>query len=145
MNEKMKIKEAEYFFAQMKDEQENREYFVFNLSAFLSAARSVLQYARKEAKAKEGGQQWHDNWISASPILMFFKCKRNINIHDEPVKPSAHFQTTITEKVSISESITIVHKGKDGKIISKYSSEPPKPKPGKLETLVEPESQVQVQ
>ena len=137
MSKKAKIKEAEYFLARMKEEHDNRESFDFNLSAFLSAARSVLQYAGKEAKAKKGGQQWHDNWISASPILKFFKCKRNINIHDEPVKPSAHFHDTITDTVYISGSISIVHKDKDGKIISEYSSEPPKVKPKKPETSIE--------
>lgn len=139
MNKKAKIKEAKYFLTRMKEEHDNRESFDFNLSAFLSAARSVLQYVRKEAKAKKGGQQWHDNWISANPILKFFKCKRNINIHDEPVKPSAHFQATFTEKAGASESFSIVHRDKDGKIISKYSSEPSKPKPEKPETSVEHE------
>jgi len=137
MNKKAKIKEAGYFLARMKDEQQNRENCEFNLSAFLSAARSVLQYAGKEATAKKGGQQWYDNWMSASPILKFFRSKRNINIHVEPIKPSAQFQATLTQKADISESIIIVRRDKDGKIISKYSSEAPKPKPEKPGTSVE--------
>jgi len=40
---------------------------------------------------------------------------------------------------SLSESISIVRRDKDGKIISEYSSEPPKPKPEKPETSIEQE------
>ena len=145
MSKKAKIKEAEYFLAQMKEEQDNREHFVHNLSAFLSAARSVLQYALNEVEpqenpsAKPGAKTWYDDLMSSGRILKFFKCKRDINIHDEPVKPSAHFHDTITDTVYISDSISIVHKDKDGKVISEYSSEPPKPKPEKPETSIEQE------
>jgi ABC-type transport system substrate-binding protein len=55
MNESQKIREAEYFLAQMDRERENAENFGHNLSAFLSSARSVLQYALEEAKPKPGG------------------------------------------------------------------------------------------
>jgi len=133
MSKRTKIEEAKYFLACMKEEQDNREHFNFNLSAFLSAARSVLQYARKEAKAKKGGQQWHDNCMEKSPVLEFFRDKRDINIHDEPVHPTAHFHDTITETIYVSDSISIVHKNKDGKTISEYSSEKPKPETKKQE------------
>ena len=143
MSKKAKIKEAEYFLARMKEEQNNREHFVHNLSAFLSSARSVLQYAERESdpgenqNAKPGAKTWYDDLMSSSRILKFFKCKRDINIHEEPVKPSAHFQATFKEKIGISESIIAVLKDKDGKIKSKISSAPPKPKPEKPETSVE--------
>ncbi len=50
MYEKDKIIEAEYFYSRMSQEQNDRDAFRHNLSAFLSAARSVLQYALKEAE-----------------------------------------------------------------------------------------------
>ena len=142
MSKKAKIKEAEYFLARMKEKQNNREHFVHNLSAFLSAARSVLQYALNEVDPKENpsakpeAKTWYDNLMSVSSTLKFFKCKRDFNIHVEPVHPSAHFQATFTEKAGISESISIVRRDKDGKIISEYSSEPPKAKPEKPETSI---------
>ncbi len=145
MNKKAKIKEAEDFLARMKEEQDNREHFVHNLSAFLSSARSVLQYALNEVNPKEnpsarpGAKTWYDDLMSSSPILKFFKCKRDFNIHVGPVRPSAHFQVKLAEKAGISESFSIVHRDKDGKIISEYSSESPKPKPEKPETSVEEE------
>ena len=139
MSKKAKIKEAEDFLARMKEEQDNREHFVHSLSAFLSAARSVLQYALNEVDPKEnpsakpGAKTWYDDLMSSGRILKFFKCKRDINIHDEPVKPSAHFQATFTEKAGTSESFSIVRRDKDGKIISEYSSEESKPEPEKQE------------
>jgi hypothetical protein len=60
MNESGKIREAEYFLAQMDRERENAEHFGYNLSALLSSARSVLQYALEEANLKPGGQAWYD-------------------------------------------------------------------------------------
>ena len=64
MSESQKIREAEYFLAQMDRERENAEHFGHNLSAFLSSARSVLQYALEEAKPKPGGLAWYDGTMS---------------------------------------------------------------------------------
>jgi hypothetical protein len=55
MYEQEKIEEAEYFLEGMRQATEARP-FQFELSAFLSAARSALQYALKEAKGKCGSQ-----------------------------------------------------------------------------------------
>lgn len=85
MNEFEKIREAEYFLGRMTAEREVRDAFRFNPSAFLSAARSVLQYALEEARRKPGGQAWYDGHMAASPILTFFKDRRDVNIHVEPV------------------------------------------------------------
>jgi PEP-CTERM motif len=60
MNELEKIREAEYFLGRMTEKRENRDAFRFNLSAFLSASRSVLQYAVKSARQHPGGQAWND-------------------------------------------------------------------------------------
>ena len=92
MSKTSKIKEAEYFLARMEAEQENRERFEFNLSAFLSAARSVLQYAYEEVKkAGTGEMKWYENSVSGTPIIGFLKDKRDNNIHIEPVKPHANY------------------------------------------------------
>lgn len=57
MNEKDKLEEARWFYAEMVKRQENRKIFKYNLSAFLSSARSVMQYSLKEAKTKNGGNK----------------------------------------------------------------------------------------
>ncbi len=71
MHEEQKLKEAEYYYTRMVKEIDNGEHFLFELSAFLSAARSVMQYACKEieSSSKTGGKQWYDRHMSSSVRL----------------------------------------------------------------------------
>ncbi|MBU1180527.1 hypothetical protein KJ885_06295 [Patescibacteria group bacterium] len=73
MDEKKKLGEAKYFFKLMSRNKKNKEKFLYNVSAFLTAARSILQYSLEEAKNKSNGQFWYDNYISRNIILQFFK------------------------------------------------------------------------
>jgi hypothetical protein len=126
MHEKDKLEEAKYFFSKMQNEKENPAAFKHNLSAGLSSARSVGQYALDEAKTKTGGQKWYDGLMKSSPILTFFKNKRNYNIHTAPVVLLKHRSITLTEIIRASESITIEIKDKDGKLIGvRMISDPP--------------------
>jgi hypothetical protein len=63
------------------------------VSAFLSAARSALQYSLEEAKGKPGGQSWYANAVGVDPVVKFLKDSRDINIHERPVPIRTH--TTI--------------------------------------------------
>jgi hypothetical protein len=91
MFEANKIREAEFFYALLLDEEQktndNSDRFGWYLSAFLSATRSVLQYALKEAVGwgKTGGQVWYDSTMSKSRVLQYFKEKRDVNIHVQPI------------------------------------------------------------
>ncbi len=134
MHERKKFREAEYFYSKMIEEQGHRENFTYNLSAFLSSARSVLQYALNEAKTKPRGQQWYDNRISTSPVSKFFEDKRDINIHIEPIQPLAHYKLELTDTTHISDSVSITVTDKDGNIKQRYSSGEPKPMPNESET-----------
>jgi hypothetical protein len=136
MHENSKLAEAQYFYSQMVANFNDRERFNCNLSAFLSSARSVLQYASEEAeaKAKSGGLKWLDSHMAGSPVLSFFRCKRNINIHHEPVKPAQHTNVTATETVHVSESISVTHRDASGKILYQSPPEIPKPKLRKSDT-----------
>ena len=104
MNEQSKLSEATYFYNRMRATVGNREHFLYNLSALLSAARSVLQYAFKEAQPR--GRQWYNNHIS-NEVLRFFKDKRNINIHTEPIQVNQNISMQLTEVIRISDSINI--------------------------------------
>jgi len=72
MNEGQKTQEALYFHAQMLSNYEDRQNLVFNLSAFLSASRSAMQYALEEAKTKRGGQKWYDAYMVQSTVSAIF-------------------------------------------------------------------------
>lgn len=128
MYEKDKINEAEYFYSRMKQEQTDRDAFRYNLSAFLSAARSVLQYALKEAEIKAGGKQWYDSQVSNYPVVKFFKDKRDINIHANPVQFRQNVNVHITETVRGIASVSFIVRDKNGNIKSQGSdASPPQP------------------
>ena len=123
MHEESKLKEAAYFYSRVVAAVGNREHLMFDLSAFLSAARSVLQYAHKEALRKRGGQQWYNRQIASAPVSQFLRNKRDINIHSQPIKVSQHTSLQLTEGAHVSESINI-KKFEGGKLIGEYISEP---------------------
>lgn len=103
MNERIKLAEAKYFLQKMRDakNRDKKDEFRFNLSAFLHTARSVLQYALKEADSK-GHCDWYNNIISKSPVLRFLKDERVSNIHEEPVRCSAERNVSLHVTVSLS-------------------------------------------
>jgi hypothetical protein len=68
LNERYKIGEAKFFLARMEESFHDRETFRYYLSAFLTAARSVIQYAREESRSK-GRQQWYEETIAGNNIL----------------------------------------------------------------------------
>ena len=70
MNERYKIGEAKFFLARMEESVGNRQAFRYFLSAFLAAARSVLQSAREESKSK-GGEEWYDKTIAGNVVLSY--------------------------------------------------------------------------
>jgi hypothetical protein len=124
MYESEKIKEAEYFYSQMLKEISDRDRFKFNLSAFLSAGRSVLQYAREEAQSKPGGLGWYDAQVTANKITGFFKDKRDVNIHAEPVAVQANVSVGLTATLHVSESLSMVIRDPQGNVKGEYYSEP---------------------
>lgn len=124
MYEQEKLKEAKYFFNRMRAVTDEPESFHFELSAFLSSARSILQYGNEEAKTKSGGQAWYDRQVSGNNILKHFKDKRDINIHTEPVKANRQVSVTLTEHMHISESLRIEIQREDGSVEVREHIEP---------------------
>ncbi len=122
MHEQEKISEAEYFYARMRTEANNPSAFKFDLSAFLSATRSVLQYALKEAETKIGGQAWYDNHISKSKVAKFFKDRRDINIHQKPLSLSQSVTVKIQDVIRVSEAIFITKIDEQGNRIQEENS-----------------------
>jgi hypothetical protein len=59
---KFKLQETEYFFNQMKKTAENMTEFIFNLNAFLYAARSVTLVMQHEYKIKINGKDRLSTW-----------------------------------------------------------------------------------
>jgi hypothetical protein len=121
MHESSKLEEAKYFYSRMLEEINNKRAFMHNLSAFLSSARSILQYALKEAETKAGGKFWYDQNIASKRILSFFKDKRDINIHSEPIKTQTHTMIELSSTINISTHVSLQITDKEGNIISEYN------------------------
>jgi hypothetical protein len=130
MHEQAKIDEARYFLRQLYGLINEREPFKYNLSAFLSAARSALQYACKEVHdaRKAGGQAWYDGHVK-KPVVKFFKDKRDVSIHESPVAPSAKIEASITSQLFISDSVSVRIDRKDGTTAMAVSQSDPLPAP----------------
>lgn len=124
MHEQEKLKEAKHFFAKMRKAIDDPDAFHFELSAFLSSSRSILQYGSEEAKTMPRGQAWYDSHVSGNSILQYFKDKRDINIHAEPVKANQQISVTVNEHIHISESLKIEIQREDGSIEIREHNEP---------------------
>jgi hypothetical protein len=123
MHEQAKIIEGEYFLSRMIDEKNNPDAFGFNLSAFLTATRSVFQYAFEEVKGKKGGQNWYDSQVSLHPTAKFFRNKRNLNIHVKPVKLKKNVTIKIVETLNVSGAVYIEIRNPNGKVVGRGESE----------------------
>lgn len=97
-----KLDEAENYYNEMIANKNDLAKFIFSLSAFVNASRSVLQYPYEYLKdGKLFGTPegiWFDEF-RADPkrknIFAFFKDERDFNIHRGPVK------TTITGIINL--------------------------------------------
>jgi len=95
-----KYNEAEYFLGMMKENIEDRQKFKYDLSAFVSAARSVTLVLQTEVKSKNRD---FDEWYSKKQMLMgkdellkFFNEQRIIVIHTRgSIDPRAEISENI--------------------------------------------------
>lgn len=85
-SQREKLKEAEHFYLEMLRESQAEEYerFRYALSAFVNAARNVLQYTFKDAE-RAGRISDYNSLIAGNKIMKFFKNIRDINIHEKPI------------------------------------------------------------
>ncbi len=123
MYEDGKLKEAAYFLGQMGSTLQDPEVFRYNLSAFLSAARSVAQYALKEAQAKSGGQAWYDAFVGQDKLIGFFASRRNANIHDQLVQLDAHVDVYVKDGAHLREPAVVEKFDRDGNLVEVVEGE----------------------
>lgn len=92
MHEDAKIREAEFFLQDIARSADDPDATRHYTSAFLTAARSVLLYARDESAGKRKGRFWYDSQIKIMPVVAFLSDRRDINVHKRPLP----MQTNIT-------------------------------------------------
>src|ERR1700690_2760273 len=100
MSKADKIAEGRFFLLLMQHAEE-RDPFRYCLSAFLSAVRSVLQYAHKDAARNPAAHALYESVMAASLVLSFFKDKRNFNIHEAPVPVQMHVAVGLSDNIAI--------------------------------------------
>jgi hypothetical protein len=126
MNERHKLKEAHYFLTRLGMFSPHMKAFSFELSAFLSAARSVLQYAYEEAKTKSGGQLWYDNHVQNTPVIKYFKDARDLSIYVKPVVPNLSISAApFTLASSIHASLNLQNTNHDKNVIAETNVKSP--------------------
>ena len=134
MDTQQKYNEAEYFLEMMKDNDENRQRFEYNLSAFLSAARSVTFVLQKESSKNPKFDEWYckkQMQMKRDKLFKFLKKKRDSGIHKKIIKPRAEISITIPcSSVAASYSVEAIVRNAEGIITDyEYSESPAKPKP----------------
>jgi len=129
---RVKYKEAQYFLGKMQEESSNPEHFRYELSAFLTAARSVLQYIHKGVKGARA-QAWYDRQCNLSSSIKYFRCKRNVNVHTKPVSPDRVNVDLPDESVRVSDVLMVTLLDQDGNVIETHRTrgqeEPSEPVP----------------
>ena len=83
-----------------------------DLSTSLSASRSVLQFASKEATFRSAGQAWYDSQVTSNPAVNFFR-RRRLSIRAEPIRPIKEIQVHIEETlhVDIAAEAVVIRNG----------------------------------
>jgi len=141
-NTREKLLEAEYFLDRIIEEQSKRDFFQYNLSAFLSAARSITYFMQNEYCKTKGFDMWYANkqaHVLADKTMKFLNNKRVMTIHQKPVKPAAHVTVTASAKIGINVSASAIVTRADG-TIEKLGSEgksKPTSTPAKTEATIE--------
>jgi hypothetical protein len=82
----------------------------------------VLQYANEEVKTKSGGLAWYKSIVSGRQVLRFFKDKRDVNIHQQPVTVNTRTTATMTGVARISSSLKVTVSDSNGKKIAEHNS-----------------------
>jgi len=135
-NTREKLLEAKYFLERMIRKQSHRDAFKYNLSAFLAAARSVTFFMQKEFARVSGFKEWYSKKqaeMQSNNAMRFLNKKREMTIHQQPVRPYAQVNTSNRDHVRVSESISILITHANGAIERRESEPTPTPVPAENE------------
>lgn len=105
-----KLEEAQYFLTQMESDPLNYSKFKFNLSAFLSAARSITFVMQKEMSGNIPFNKWYlerQKEFKSDILLNYFNNLRTITIHEKVIRPRKEVHIKLQDKLTLSESVTI--------------------------------------
>ncbi len=131
-NAREKMGEATYFLDRMKETAADADAFKYNLSAFLSAARSVWNHLRAEHARTPGFKTWAEKkWqdFDADARMKFFIDKRREAVHIRPVSPAAQVKVEVHEVLHMTDAVIVQKMDKEGKVIEERRSVSPPASP----------------
>ncbi len=112
-----KLDEAKYFLSQLKKNIINVSIFRYNLSAFLSAIRSVTYFLQKECHNVPGFSEWYtkeQEKMKRDLYMKFLNDKRVLEVHKGRSLLRKETRVTHHDSVSMIDSITIFLIRSDG-------------------------------
>jgi len=137
---KEKLFEAKYFLDCMIESQDKRDVFKYNLSAFLAAFRSVTMIMQNEFGKVPGFVDWYrvqQDEMKADDKMKLLNTKRTMTIHQKPVQPRALVSVSVTEHITVTNSVSVIVTRADG-TVERYDSAPEQPPtPAKTEPVVQ--------
>ena len=83
-----KLAEAKYFLERMQEVREFHQQFAYNLSAFLSATYSVIDFLwsyYKPGRRTDFEEWWEELELPRDPVYRFFRKTRDVTLHRLPV------------------------------------------------------------
>ena len=107
MDERKKLDEAKYFYLRMKEVIGRNMEFVYNLDAFLTAARSAMQFLFEDVKSIPSRKNWYGELYNRYRTLGYFRDKRNYTVHERQLVPQEKVNVTITEVITAVPSVSI--------------------------------------
>lgn len=86
-NAAQKMAEAKHFLVQMDETQDVDDVFQYNLSAFLSAFKSIYYYLQTDFANNLDYQKWYKQKIKEykGTVMEILVHKRDENVHTQPV------------------------------------------------------------
>lgn len=127
-----KLLESKYFLERMEETKVDRDAYIYNLSAFLAAARSVTAVMQREFDKVPGFRHWYEERqakLQGDDTMRLLKDKRDITIHREPIRPDARITVSVTEVMILSDSMSVVITPTDGAAERQESHSTPVPLP----------------
>ena len=112
-----KLLETIYFLTRLRETRSDRAAFKHNLSALLSAARSVTYVMVLEYKHIPGFQKWYAQKqaaLRADPVAKLMFDKRRVTVHFAVMRPGVEVSVRLSETLTVSESVSVVVVHSDG-------------------------------
>ena len=141
MHARLKLDEAAYFLGEMRRVRDTPQSFAYELSAFLSAARSVDYYLAKKCTGDEAAERWYSDVRSRVKNgefrhVRYFIDKRDVNVHAGMIEPRGLTKLAISESSTATDSVSVTLRDGQGNVLEQRIQDTAPTAPVERETTV---------